>query len=160
MAFVHKIRSDKIVIKGFPIQKEAALAAGQTLYPGQLVALNPDGKTVQAESGDAGANTRIAVATENSMLGKTKEDAYTGTAKDPNKIGGDNVFYCVSARGTEIQFRLEAAAPALTAGDMLQSNGEGGVEKLASGNTPIAICLESVDNSSGLTPTFIVSEIF
>lgn len=160
-----KLKPEAIILKGRGIRKEAK-ADGSTadaITPGHLLqhvavtgaqsyaTLNSIDKayTVKPHATDSGHAQKM-FAVEADLLGYGIDDAYDG---------GDRVYYEVMERGAEIYALVAASAPAIVAGDVLGSKGDGTLKKIdATAATvvtggDVAIALEDIDNSSNSAST-------
>lgn len=137
------------------VMKEAPAAAAIT--PGHLVELDANSKwKVHATASGVAAR---AFAVEADLIGKGIDDNYAAN---------DVVYTWIVQSGAEVNALVAAAATAITAGDKLESAGDGTLRKATafsqSGTTPfavtpagnvVAIALKSVDNSGGGSPARI-----
>lgn len=148
-----------VVVKGYPMRKEAVASAGIT--PGHLIDLASTNKV--AVHAVAGGNTARAFAIENEVIGNGIDVAY---------IANDNVLYGIFQPGDEVYALVAAAASAIVIGDEVESAGDGTVRKATafaqSGTTPFAVtaagtvigrALQAVDNSAGGTAVRLLIEI-
>lgn len=132
------------------------IAAG-TITPGMLLAIDSAGKYVAHNVAGGVANLIFADMAD-----------YVGKGIDDNYVANDNVFAWIVNKGAEINTLVAASAAAIVVGDLVESNGAGGVRKATpasqSGTTPFAvvpaghvvgIALTAVDNSGGGTPARI-----
>jgi hypothetical protein len=112
-----------------------------TITPGMLI--TPNGTDHVIPHNVAAANTAAIFALENELLGKGIDDNY---------VTGDYVQAEHFSGGDWVLAILDASATAIVEGDLLQSAGDGSLEIVTSsyGNA-IAMAMESVDNSSGIT---------
>lgn len=128
------------------LRREAIVAAGQTISPGMLIDLDSTGKAIVHATAAGSAVKRVAI--ENEMAGKDPSTAYTA---------GETCFYVVPLPGEEVNLKLGASAAAITAGNFLDSAGDGTVKAQTGGTAVtnasraglIAQALESQDNSGG-----------
>lgn len=143
--------SRTILLKGDG-QRFEALAAAGTIKPGHLLQLESDGDVaIHAVAAD---NAPAYFALENDLKGDTIDDAYAS---------GDIVQYIHAARGAEIYAWVAAAAAAIVKGDYLESDGAGGLKKVATDAATddtqrvsvVAMAVEAVDNSAGGSPARI-----
>lgn len=133
-----------IIVKGDPIQFEAAAAAA--LNPGDLLEVTSTG-AVQKHS-TASSNAERAFARENDIIGGDTATAYAS---------GDNVLYAVTRSGDVVYARVAAGASAIAIGDYVESAGDGTLQKVATAAATadtkrasvIGVALEAVDNSGG-----------
>ena len=148
-----KLRSDKVALKGDFLKKEAL--ADEIISPGQLVELTATGIRKQTRIG-ATVDTFVPVA-----VALDSDIVYSNTnGIDVDYLSGDITFYGVFPKGSEIQLKVPANAPAITKGVLLGSLGNGFVEVATVSNSQaIAVAIESVDNSAGITPAFINVEV-
>jgi len=140
--------SNTILLKGRGIRKEA-IAAG-TITPGDLLNIDSTGKLVRHASAAAPAAPLFAV--ENDLAGKTIADNYSTN---------DYVQAEYLQSGFEVLANVAASASAIIVGDLLESDGTGGLRKMTAGNpagsppvfagNALAQALEAVDNSAGIT---------
>lgn len=141
-----KLNPEVISLKGEPIFKEGQ--SSSAISPGYLIEFGGS-KDLQPQS-TAKENCRRAFALENDLLGKGIEDDY-GT--------DERVRYGSFHAGQEVYAKIPASAAAIVKGDALEATGDGTLRKLTTGGAVIAYSLESKDNSSGTTETFIKVEI-
>ena len=106
-----------IILRGEGLQKEAAAAASIT--PGHLIQVNGAG-TLQVHGAAAGSAQK-AFAIENEVIGNGIDVVYTV---------GENVIYSVLQPGAEVN-AFVAAGVTVTAGDFLESAGDGTLRKVA-----------------------------
>lgn len=146
--------TNTIVLKGEGIRKERI--ATTAVNPGHLVAItSTDG--IRTHNVAAG-NAQRAFAVENEVFGDGIDDSYAI---------GDRVLYEVLCGGAEVQAKLAAAAAAVTRGDFLESAGDGTLRVLTVNAATsqaqragiVAVALESVNNSAGVTDVFIKVEL-
>ncbi len=139
--------SRTILLKGDG-QRFEALAAAGTIKPGHLVALNSSGQVaIHAAAGKSAARM---FALENDLKGDTIDDAYAS---------GNVVQYIQAFPGAEIYAWVAASAAAIVIGDQVESDGAGGVRKVATDTATdqgereatIGVAVEAVDNSAGGT---------
>lgn len=136
-----KTQSDKIILRGGYVQDE--LIAEETINPGYLVKRTPAGVAIADP-----ASTQALVAVEMSDTGKSITDSYST---------GDQTIVASMNKGSQVQLKIAAGAGAITLGDKLEAT-IGGTVVLALG-APIAIALQSVDNSAGTGEVFINAEV-
>lgn len=103
--------TNKIVLKGDPIQKEGT--AGEVIKPGHLIEFAADGDLQKHAT--AGGNARAAFAVENDQLGDGIDDDYANAAE---------VKYVVGRPGDELYAILEDGHE-VSKGDPLESAGDG-----------------------------------
>lgn len=134
-----------ILLKGDGQRFEAKAAAG-TIKPGHLLQLESDGDVaIHAVAAD---NAPPYFALENDHVGGEIDDLYAS---------GDVVQYVHANRGAEIYALVAAAATAIVVGDYLESDGAGGLKKVATDAATddtqrisvVAQAVEAVDNSGG-----------
>jgi len=77
-----------IVLKGDPLQKEAEVNTGKTIYPGMLVEYVTDDDTIQPHS-TQGGNATAMVAIENSLEGQEIGDSYSAG----DRADGENISF-------------------------------------------------------------------
>jgi len=136
-----------IVLKGEPIRKE--YAAGGTITPGHLIALNSSGVVVVHSS--AAGNAQRMFALENMLQGETITDTYTSA---------DQVQCAVCPRGVEI-YAILADSQTIAIGDFLESAGDGTLRKheadsagvVEAAEPIVAVALEAVDTATDSTAT-------
>lgn len=107
-----------ILLKGEGLYKEAS--AGGAITPGHLIDRNSAGAFVVHAT--AGGNALPMFAMENELAGDEITVAYAS---------GDRVVAVIPERGAEVYALLPAAAAAVVIGDLLESNGDGTLRKLA-----------------------------
>lgn len=140
-----------ILLKGRGIRKEAE--AGGTITPGDLLNIDNTGKLIRHASASMKAAPLFAVEAE----GLDADASVAGGISD-DYSSGDFVQaeYCYC--GFEVYALVAAAAAAIAIGDLLESDGAGGLRKLQDftdaeideiGGQAIAQALEAVDNSGG-----------
>lgn len=122
-----------IKVKKFSDVVEEFEAAG-TIYPGSLVKMNNAGKVVVHDS--AAGRACVMVALENELEGKGIDDAYTT---------GDKVQVWFPGRG-DMAYMVLSDGEKVVKGDMLESNGDGYLQKLTNGFA-IGVAEEAVDLS-------------
>jgi hypothetical protein len=111
--------------------------AGGTIKPGSLVyQTSSDTFLVHAT---AGGNTARIFALENELIGLGIDDNY---------VVNDYVQAEQFDSGDWVLAYVAASASAIVIGDRLESDGAGGLRKLASG-TPLATSMDALDNSGG-----------
>ena len=143
--------SNTILLKGRGIRKEAA--AGGTITPGDLLNIDSTGKLIRHASAAMRAAPLFAVESE----GLNNEPQTAGGINN-DYVSGDFVqaeyLYC----GCEVYALVAASASAIVIGNMLESDGAGGLRLLTNftdaeidsiGGGAIAQALEAVDNSGG-----------
>ena len=142
-----KIRSARTVIKGDPIQKEAAVETGQTVQAGQLIERIAAG-TVQPHSTANGTQAKL-FARERDVFGKDRSEV---VAADEQAM-----FICARS-GDEIQALL-ADGENVVIGAVLSSDGAGALQAVAgtAPNRVVGFALEALNNTSG-TPSDIIIE--
>jgi len=107
-----------IVLKGDPLQKEAEVNTGKTIYPGMLVEYVTDDDTIQPHS-TQGGNATAMVAIENSLEGQEIGDSYSaGDRCQFVHLRPGDEFLAYVADGENISF-----------GDFLESKGNGYFQK-------------------------------
>lgn len=139
-------RPRTIRLKGVGTRLERAASSGSSgILPGSLLRLHSD-DTVDVHN-ISGKATAPIFAVENELFGKGIDDSYAANdyVQAEHFSGGDWVLATVAAGATAI---LE--------GDLLESNGDGTLKGGGTDYTdPIAMAMESVDNSGGGTVTRI-----
>jgi hypothetical protein len=143
-----------IVYKGSSCHDEAL--AGGTITPGHLLQRTATGTVVVHATAAGNAEKMFAI--ENELAGKDI---------DTNYASGDTTFFEIAHRAARANALVAAAAPAITAGDYLESAGNGTLRKqvVAAATTQaqresvVAVALESVDNSAGGSPVRIKVEV-
>ena len=129
-----------IKIKKYSDVIEEANAAA-AITPGHLIEFTSAGKVQKHSSAGGTALTMFAL--EDELQGKGISEAYSA----------DNPVQCwVAGRGDMVYALVAAGATAITAGDFLESAGDGTLRKYASG-VKIAQAVESVDNSASSIST-------
>lgn len=139
--------SNVILLKGRGIRKEGI--AGGAITPGDLLTINSSGNLIRHASASLKAAPLFAV--ENDLTGKTITDDYAQN---------DYVQSEYLWSGCEVLANVAANAAAIAIGDLLESDGAGGLRKVQDftdaeideiGGQAIAQALEAVDNSAGAT---------
>lgn len=128
------IAHNTIILKNYLNIFEEFTAGGE-IYPGMLIELTGV-NTVEAHDDDAPAACLPMFAIEDALQGKTINEAY---------VSGEKVKCWTPTRGDVVWSILEDGAN-VTAGDFLESNGSGYLQKYTSG-TPVGIALETMDLS-------------
>ena len=123
-----------IILKGIPITKEGY--ADGAVMPGQL--LEKSGLETFEPHGTAGGNAAPRFALPGSDWGNDIDTPYAD---------GDTLKYGVFRQGDEVYAFLNAGASA-TAGDYLESAGNGSLRPFSTG-VAFAQALETIDNSGG-----------
>lgn len=141
-----KSRSDKICLKGTPIQNEAI--AQEEIFPGHLVEYRSDGQVEKQDT--AQQDCRRSWAMENGWLGESIRTSYKAN---------DRVMIAAMHAGQQVQARVAASATAIVIGDALEAAGDGTVRKLTANGAIIGWALEAIDNSSGSTEVFVNMEV-
>ncbi len=145
-----KARSARTVIKGEPIQDEAAVAVGQTVRGGQLLERIAAG-TVQPHSTADGTAQKM-FARERDVFGKDRAEIVPA---------GDQSMFVIARSGDQIQARL-ATANTTVIGDALASAGTGALKLPAApvaGTAPniiVGFALEAITNVSGSDVDIII----
>ncbi len=165
--------ANQTFLKGHMTYKEALANSGvgaQALKPGMLLQLNSDG-TVQAH-GTAGGNAQARFAMENELMGQGLSGSnYAGVPVGYS--ANDTVLFFVASKGSELQALVAVGAAAIVIGDLLESNGDGGLRKhtnqsvseAGSGtdtivsNPVVGVALQAVNNSSGSSQVPIKIEV-
>jgi hypothetical protein len=126
---------------GGPRQQVNDLAAGVTICPGMLVErYNPSGTIVRLRPhATADVSTGRFVATEASMLNKSVNDGYAVA----------DLVECAELTGGSSAWMLIASGQNITAGQKLQSAGDGSLKAYATLGAAIFSALESVNNTNG-----------
>lgn len=122
-----------IKVKKFADVVEEFEAAG-AIYPGMLVEMDSNGKVVAHNS--AAARACIMIALENELEGEGIDDAYAS---------GDKVQVWFAGRG-DMAYMVLSDGEKVVKGDMLESNGDGYLQKLTTGYA-LAVAEEAVDLS-------------
>lgn len=125
--------ANTILLKGRGIRKEA-VAAG-TITPGDLLTINSSGLLIRHATAGGAAAPLFAV--ENDIVGATIDDDY---------VTNDYVQSEYMYSGCSVLANVAAGASAIVIGDLLQSAGDGTLEKVTTG-VPIAQALDALDNS-------------
>ena len=118
MTVVHKTKTRAIVLRGVEETISKELVAGGTITPGHLIQLNSAGQWVVTSVAGGRALKAFAV-----------ERDFVGDDIDTNYVANDLVQARICQPGCEINGLVPANAPAITAGDFLESNGDGTVRK-------------------------------
>jgi hypothetical protein len=128
-----------IALKGCGVRKERV--ASEIITPGQLVEILSTDKVGRHNT--ALGRAQRAVAVEDDLQGKEVSETYASAAI---------VQYNVFQPGDEVQVRIKNGED-IHIGDMLESDGDGALQKLTTGYA-LFIALEDVDmsNSSGADP--------
>lgn len=134
------------LLAGNPISYELPAAAGSALVPGMLARRNSAG-TIEAHGTAAGAAEALFIR-ELSFAGLTIDDVY-----EP----ADTVPFWACRKGDHIYAFLEIGAN-VAIGAQLESNGAGYLQAVT-GNFPVVVALEAVDNSAGSDPARIKVEV-
>jgi hypothetical protein len=122
-----------------PIRREAPVASGQTIYPGQLVEYS-SGEWVEASTDGQGGDFYIA--DMDTIKQKTVTDALTV---------GDDAQAFVPEVGCTYNLVL-AASQTITLGEGLTSNGSGEVKSAATdGTEAVLFCAEEAVTTTGAT---------
>lgn len=134
-----------ILLKGRGVRLERV--AAETITPGMLVNVDSTDKLIKHAT-EGGASMK-AFAVENDLEGKEITDNYVADDYAQAEIlrNGDEVYTFIEANGT-----------AVVIGDLLESAGDGTLQKLTTG-VAIAQALEAVDNSAGGTPARIKARV-
>lgn len=137
---------NRIVLEGRGRYQDVVSSAG--FYPGHLLAKASTGKYAKF-TGQASL-TKLVIAVENALVGKTINDAY----------GADETCGVYEpVKGDKLYVRIPAAATALVDGDLMMSNGDGTFAKRTSTNAILLIADEAVDNSGGASEVFIRASV-
>lgn len=137
-----------IVLKGDLKKRHDERRAGGAIKPGHLIM--PSGATVIVHNadGDQGAPWFA------------KEDALIGNDKTVAYASGDLVSFHMAQTGDRVLARVAASATAIANGAPLASDGDGCLRLGVVGTDHIfAHAAEAVDNSAGVTETFIRADI-
>jgi hypothetical protein len=138
----------KIIVSNNEIQRDEIQAGASGIYPGMAVIRNNALEAIKSTENSTRNNVMIIVSEENLVAcGETISDDYTDNSLVSvfYPRSGD-IFYVLLAHG---------ATGDITKGDGLDYDGAGGFDKPASGNAPVVIALETVDNSAGSGYVFI-----
>lgn len=156
-----------ITVKGRGIGREGV--AGGAITPGHLVKLNSAGAVIAHNV--AGGDAVPLFARENELAGKGIDTAYASN---------ERVFYEALFSGCEVNALVAPSAAAIVVGDLLVSDGAGGLRKrtavpdagaspnqttinaavAAAAQKTIAIALQAVDNSANaVTSARILVEV-
>jgi hypothetical protein len=151
---IPKTAPRKIVLVGSEHRIRKELIAGGTITPGHLVAINSAGKYVVHPTAKGHAAPIFAV--ENDLNGKGIDDNY---------VANDWVQADILQVGSEVNAIVAAGAAAITAGDYLESAGNGTLRKatafsqlgsdtyaVTTAGIIVAQALETLDNSGGSDP--------
>ena len=111
-----------ILLKGRGIRKEAV--AGGTITPGDLLTINSSAQLIRHAT--AGGKAGALFAVENDIVGKEIDDNYSAN---------DYVQAEYLTTGCEVYANVAAAAAAIVIGDLLESDGTGGLRKAAASLT-------------------------
>lgn len=127
--------TNSIIVKSHYFIRKERVAVG-AFYPGHLVKLDSAGKALKHAT--AGGYAAKAFALENSPIGGDVADVYAigQTAQIGIFHPGDEV-YAWLAYGENV-----------AKGDLLSSNGDGSLQKIAGSEVAIAVALEAVNNNS------------
>jgi hypothetical protein len=126
---------------GGPRQQVNDMAAGVAICPGMLVErYNPSGTQVRVRPhATASVATTRALATEASMLNKGVNDGYAiNDLVEISELAGGSSAWALIASGQNI-----------TAGQKLESNGDGTLKAYANLGAALFAALESVNNTNG-----------
>lgn len=137
------------------IYHEGKVKTGETINPGYLVEGTAD---AYEPHGTAAGTASPTFAIENSYEGKGTETAYAA---------GSQVYLVTAQAGAVLYAKLAANATAVTAGNFLESAGDGTLRKVSTDSATsqderasvVAKALEDVDNSSGDSEAFIKIEV-
>ena len=143
-----------IVVKGYPMRKEAV--AAEAITPGHLMSLNSSNRLIKHAVAAGNSNATFAI--ENEVFGQGIDVAYANN---------DNVLYGIFAPGDEVNALVAASAAAIVIGDYLESAGNGTLRKVTtaaatadtSRSSIVAKALQAVDNSAGGSQARILVEI-
>lgn len=130
------MQSNRTVIKGDPIQKEA-IASAAGIQPGMLVEFAATEGQIRAHS-TAGGFARPAFAREPDLIGGDQSYTYAEN---------DTVLYVVGRNGDEMQAIL-AEGQNLTQGTELASAGDGTLRAAAGGEHVVATLMHDADATS------------
>lgn len=133
------IKTIRVSVNGYPgIEMEGRVSAGQTIYPGYLIALGANGE-YYPHTLENGEERPIMVAIENRLLGKTITDPYTQD---------DSVIFVVARPGDVM---LMIPSENVTIGDYLAPDGGGDMGKVHVNNDKqIGMALETVNSGEFL----------
>lgn len=145
MSYLHKDRSDVIILKGEPYQSEG-ITSEEGIKPGHIIEYGGT-NDVQKQS-IAKKQTAKRIVTTNLLEGKSIDDAYAN---------GSRCLFSTLRPGDVAQVRIPASAAAIVKGDQLELSGDGSCRKITDGN-PVFEALEPVDNSAGSEEVFITVE--
>ena len=139
--------ANTILLKGRGIRKEAV--GSGTITPGDLLNITSAGLLIRHGSASLKAAPLFAV--ENDLIGNEITDNYAS---------GDYVQAEYMYSGCEVLANVAASAAAIVIGDLLESDGAGGLRKVQDftdaeideiGGQPVAQAIEALDNSGGAT---------
>lgn len=138
--------SNIIIKRGSPIINEYALT--EEVNAGHVVRLQANGKVSKA-GGNAGDKIPLTVVKE------------TDSGVDVAIAEESTVSVFSASTGTIFMARAKKSADPILKGDLLQSSGDGTLEKLVDGEEPLAIAREDKDNSGDALkePLFLVEAI-
>lgn len=147
-----KAQAETILLSGNNRSKVGEDLSGGAINPGYLLEGAGTG-TVVAHSTASGTSSRT-FAIEQSYVGRTIKDAYAS---------GESVSHVAVNSGDDVLAVLAAGALGITAGDVLESAGDGTLRFQAPSaatsesqrQSAVAIARETVDNSGGGTEVFI-----
>lgn len=128
-------RPKRILVKNDEsITYDEALAGG-TITPGMLITKNSSGKFIAHNSAGGACLPQFAI--EDSLQGRTIGDDYVA----------DELVRAVTAKPGDHVLAHIADGENIAIGDMLSSNGDGTLQKLAGTERPVARANEAVDAS-------------
>lgn len=124
--------------RDYYLVKDGIVAAGNTIYPGQLVVLGASGVIVNASAADVDA--MIIFAVENDLIGRDIDTPYTA---------GETCYYMIPNRGARVAAFLEDTGN-VAFGAALESDGAGGLQAASTGKI-VAYADQAVNNTAGGT---------
>jgi len=130
--------------------------ATSQITPGHLIKYDTSDKTLHVYNGAANIAVQRMFALENDVAPTV--GVGLGLAIDQPYAVGDRVYGIIAQTGDHIYALVNAGAPAIVFGDLLESNGDGSLVKAGSG-TPLARALEAVNNSGGSSEARIRCEV-
>jgi hypothetical protein len=152
---------NSIIVLGAGKALQFEAKAGEAgISPGHIVEEASNGTFLRCNANGSDAIPLIAI--ENSINGKTKNDAYSN---------GETVYARALVPGMIVQAKLAANAAAIVKGDFLTYDGDGGLKKAVAfsqaGTTPFAVtpasvnrfqALETINNSANGSAVFILAQ--
>jgi hypothetical protein len=144
-------RSNTIIVKGDPVQKEGT--AGAALSPGHLVMI-----ATSSAGGPLITYSKHATAKAAAARNYVRERDWIG--RDTSEVipTGDRIEIVCARPGDEVYARIATGVEIATPGVMLESAGDGTLRPVTAASEgvlagiPIAVSMEAVDNTDGDVP--------